>query len=87
MSLFANMKALEEKAEVGFEHIEAVLQRVLEKLHLVVDHDAENAKLYIKALAVYGIDDLTHQPPQPASAEASAAMPAPTNAPTPIAAK
>lgn len=44
-------------------HISAVIHKLLVKLNLAVDADAENGKAYIKALAENGIDELTHKPP------------------------
>ena len=45
------MHALADKAEVGFEHVEAVVKRLLHKLHLDADNDAANAKKHIEELA------------------------------------
>lgn len=44
-------------------HIGAVIHKLLVKLNVSVDADAENGKAYIKALAENGIDELTHKPP------------------------
>lgn len=44
-------------------HISAVIHKLLVKLNLAVDTDAENGKAYIKSLAENGIDELTHKPP------------------------
>lgn len=54
---------LEEAMKEDFVHVSAVIHKLLVKLNLAVDADAENGKAYIKALAENGIDELTHKPP------------------------
>ena len=83
------MNEIAQKADVEFQHVEAVVKNVLHKLHLCADADAENAKGYIEALAKNGVDDLTHKPPtspnlsagspQPQTLSSSAPAPIPVN--------
>jgi hypothetical protein len=66
------MQELSQKAEVGFEHVEAVVKRLLHKLHLDADNDAANAKKHIEELAAaVGRNDVVL--PAPAAPEASPA--------------
>lgn len=74
---------LEAALEGEAQHIGAVIHKLLVKLNLAVDTDAENGKAYIKALAENGIDELTHKPPAAPQPQEQAAAPATAAAATP----
>ncbi len=68
---------LEASLEGDFVHVSAVIHKLLVKLNLAVETDADNGKAYIKALAENGIDDLTHKPPAAPQPQEPAAAPTP----------